>query len=61
VRSRTRFSTSANVLMLIPLVTPEIVAGVSAQNAERARSDDRCELGRAVTVGWLPEHSLVLR
>ena len=30
VRSRTRFSASANVLMLIPLVTPEIVAGVSA-------------------------------
>lgn len=30
VRARTRFSTSANVLMLIPLVTPEIVAGVSA-------------------------------
>ncbi len=30
VRARTRFSASANVLMLIPLVTPEIVAGVSA-------------------------------
>ena len=30
VRARTRFSTSTNVLMLIPLVTPEIVAGVSA-------------------------------
>ena len=30
VRARTRFSSSANVLMLIPLVTPEIVAGVSA-------------------------------
>jgi spermidine/putrescine transport system permease protein/putrescine transport system permease protein len=30
VRARTRFSGSANVLMLIPLVTPEIVAGVSA-------------------------------
>jgi spermidine/putrescine transport system permease protein len=30
VRARTRFSESANVLMLIPLVTPEIVAGVSA-------------------------------
>lgn len=30
VRARTRFSTSANILMLIPLVTPEIVAGVSA-------------------------------
>jgi spermidine/putrescine transport system permease protein/putrescine transport system permease protein len=30
VRARTRFSANANVLMLIPLVTPEIVAGVSA-------------------------------
>jgi spermidine/putrescine transport system permease protein len=30
VRARTRWSGSANVLMLIPLVTPEIVAGVSA-------------------------------
>ena len=30
VRARTRFSGGANVLMLIPLVTPEIVAGVSA-------------------------------
>ena len=30
VRARTRFAGSANVLMLIPLVTPEIVAGVSA-------------------------------
>ena len=29
VRSRTRCSGAANVLMLIPLVTPEIVAGVS--------------------------------
>lgn len=30
VRARTRFSGGANILMLIPLVTPEIVAGVSA-------------------------------
>jgi spermidine/putrescine transport system permease protein len=30
VRARTRWSGSANVLMLFPLVTPEIVAGVSA-------------------------------
>jgi spermidine/putrescine transport system permease protein len=30
VRARARYSGSANVLMLIPLVTPEIVAGVSA-------------------------------
>jgi spermidine/putrescine transport system ATP-binding protein len=31
------------------------------QNTERARDDDRWELGDRVTVGWLPEHSLVLR
>jgi spermidine/putrescine transport system permease protein len=30
VRARTRWSDTANVLMLIPLVTPEIVAAVSA-------------------------------
>jgi spermidine/putrescine transport system permease protein len=30
VRARTRLASSANVLMLVPLVTPEIVAGVSA-------------------------------
>jgi spermidine/putrescine transport system permease protein/putrescine transport system permease protein len=30
VRARTRWSSGANILMLIPLVTPEIVAGVSA-------------------------------
>jgi spermidine/putrescine transport system permease protein len=30
VRARTRWSPLANVLMLVPLVTPEIVAGVSA-------------------------------
>jgi spermidine/putrescine transport system permease protein/putrescine transport system permease protein len=30
VRARTRWSAGANILMLIPLVTPEIVAGVSA-------------------------------
>ncbi|MGH8735302.1 MAG: ABC transporter permease, partial [Burkholderiales bacterium] len=30
VRTRTRWSNAANILMLIPLVTPEIVAGASA-------------------------------
>jgi spermidine/putrescine transport system permease protein/putrescine transport system permease protein len=30
VRARTRWSAAANVTMLVPLVTPEIVAGVSA-------------------------------
>lgn len=30
MRARTRWSSGANVLMLVPLVTPEIVAGVSA-------------------------------
>jgi spermidine/putrescine transport system ATP-binding protein len=31
------------------------------QNTQRARADDRWELGDRVTVCWLPEHSLVLR
>jgi spermidine/putrescine transport system permease protein len=30
VRARSRFAGTANILMLVPLVTPEIVAGVSA-------------------------------
>jgi spermidine/putrescine transport system permease protein len=30
VRARTRWSNSANVMMLVPLVTPEVVAGASA-------------------------------
>jgi spermidine/putrescine transport system ATP-binding protein len=31
------------------------------QNTQRARADDRWELGDAVTVCWRPEHALVLR
>jgi spermidine/putrescine transport system ATP-binding protein len=31
------------------------------QNTQRARADDRWEIGDRVTVSWLPEHSLVLR
>jgi spermidine/putrescine transport system ATP-binding protein len=31
------------------------------QNFARARSDDRWEIGNEVTVGWHPEHALVLR
>jgi spermidine/putrescine transport system ATP-binding protein len=31
------------------------------QNTERARSDDRWEIGHRVTVGWRADHSLVLR
>jgi spermidine/putrescine transport system ATP-binding protein len=38
---------------------PRVVA--LEQNTQRARSDDRWELGDAVSVCWLPEHSLVLR
>jgi len=31
------------------------------QNAARQRSDDRWEIGQRVTLGWHPEHALVLR
>ena len=31
------------------------------QNTARARSDDRWEIGERVTLGWHPEHALVLR
>ena len=44
VRARTRYSGSMNVLMLIPLVTPEIVAGVSARSccSRRSACGSRC-------------------
>ena len=31
------------------------------QNTARARSDDRWEIGERVTLGWHPDHALVLR
>jgi ABC-type Fe3+/spermidine/putrescine transport system ATPase subunit len=31
------------------------------QNTQRARADDRWEIGDRVTVAWHPEHSLVRR
>ena len=31
------------------------------QNTHRSRADDRWEIGEQVTLGWRPEHSLVLR
>ena len=37
------------------------MVSLSGTVAERARDDDRWEPGHAVSVAWLPEHSLVLR
>jgi spermidine/putrescine transport system ATP-binding protein len=31
------------------------------QNTHRSRADDRWEIGEKITLGWRPEHSLVLR
>ena len=31
------------------------------QNTHRSRADNRWEIGEKVTLGWQPEHSLVLR
>jgi spermidine/putrescine transport system ATP-binding protein len=46
-------------------VIVEIAEGVHLvaleQNLARARSDDRWEIGNKVTLGWHPEHALVLR
>jgi spermidine/putrescine transport system ATP-binding protein len=46
-------------------VIVEIAEGVRLvaleQNFARARSDDRWEIGNRVTLGWHPEHALVLR
>ena len=46
-------------------VIVEIAPGVRLvaleQNTARARSDDRWEIGDRVTLGWHPEHALVLR
>jgi spermidine/putrescine transport system ATP-binding protein len=46
-------------------VIVEIADGVRlvalGQNFDRARSDDRWEIGDRVTLGWYPEHALLLR
>jgi spermidine/putrescine transport system ATP-binding protein len=46
-------------------VIVELAGGVRIialeQNTDRARADDRWEIGEHVTVAWRPEHSLVLR
>ena len=46
-------------------VIVEIAEGVRlvalGQNFDRARSDDRWEIGNQVKLGWYPEHALVLR
>jgi spermidine/putrescine transport system ATP-binding protein len=46
-------------------VIVELASGVRLvaleQNSARARADDRWEIGDRVTLGWHPEHSLVLR
>ena len=46
-------------------VIVEIADGVRlvalGQNFDRARSDDRWEIGDRVKLGWYPEHALVLR
>ncbi len=46
-------------------VIVEIAGGVRlvalGQNFDRARSDDRWEIGDQVKLGWYPEHALVLR
>ena len=46
-------------------VIVELAGGVRIialeQNTDRARDDDRWEIGEQVTVAWRPEHSLVLR
>jgi spermidine/putrescine transport system ATP-binding protein len=31
------------------------------QNTHRSRADDRWNIGETVSVGWYPEHALVLR
>ena len=66
VRARTRWSDAANVMMLIPLVTPEIVAGASAlllftqvglvavDHHDRARRTSR---SRSRTWPWLSERA----
>ena len=46
VRSRVRWSPGLNILMLIPLVTPEIVAGISALPVAR-RMSSTCWASRA--------------
>jgi spermidine/putrescine transport system ATP-binding protein len=42
-------------------IAPGVELAVLEQNLQRARTEDRWVDGERVRIGWLPEHSLVLR
>ena len=42
-------------------IAPEVTLTVLEQNLPRMRAEDRCVAGDRVEMGWLPEHTVVLR
>jgi spermidine/putrescine transport system ATP-binding protein len=42
-------------------ITPELTLTVLEQNLPRMRAEDRWNAGDRVEIGWLPEHTVVLR
>jgi hypothetical protein len=46
---------------LMVQLAPEVRVVALEQNTARSRAEDRWEIGERVTLGWHPEHCLVLR
>jgi spermidine/putrescine transport system ATP-binding protein len=42
-------------------ITPDLTLTVLEQNLPQMRAEDRCHPGDRVEIGWLPEHTVVLR
>jgi spermidine/putrescine transport system ATP-binding protein len=46
---------------VIVQLAPDVRVVALEQNTARSRTEDRWEIGEHVTLGWHPEHCLVLR
>jgi spermidine/putrescine transport system ATP-binding protein len=46
---------------VIVQLAPDVRVVALEQNTARSRAEDRWEIGERVTLGWHPEHCLVLR
>ena len=42
-------------------IAPDVTLTVLEQNLPRMRAEDRWHAGDRVEIGWLPEHTVVLR
>ena len=59
--SSRRPCTAAPTTTYLLEIAPGVELAVLEQNLDRARTEDRWADGERVRIGWLPEHSLVLR